>query len=499
MLGKANGHANHNLAADAARQMIGGCLLEPSQIAEAMEVVRPDAIFDKLERATWQVITGLHQQGDPVDVATVKQRLDERREFIGNPTAAYLAELLRDCVTAAHVPYHANLVKEAYLKRRIYDAATEIAEESLNGKSGTDLITAWGDIHEDLRRNQTSGDFPRFSLAELHETFRVLSDPVIHGMIREAETANFISDPKVGKSWAMYSLAISVATGTDWLGLYPVSRGRVLIVDNELHPETLAYRIPAVGNALGLRFNEYRNSIDTWCLRGNLRSLQELLVAFKQLVKTAQYRLIVFDAKYRFAAMGVSENDNAAETLIYNTLDQIAAETRAAVVVVHHASKGGQGDKRVTDVGAGAGAQSRAADCHIVLREHADEGAYVLSAAVRSFPPVSPVVLRWQFPIWVRDDTADTGRLKGRQEAKQRSVERDQQGIDSIVDALRGGPATARELRAKTKISKDRLQRLLEKLLGDGVVHATKEVKRGNDCTVFWISPSDVGDGQPPT
>lgn len=330
-------------------------------------------------------------------------------------------------------------------------------------------------------------DFPRFTLAELYEKFRVLSDPVIHGRIREGETANFISDPKVGKSWAMYNLAIAVATGTDWLGI-PVASGRVLIVDNELHPETLAHRLPTVGNALGLRFADYRDGIDTWCLRGNLRSLQELLIAFKQLVKTGDYKLIIFDAKYRFASIGVSENDNAAETLIYNTLDQIAAETRAAVVVVHHASKGSQSDKRVTDVGAGAGAQSRAADCHMVLREHEDEGTYVLDAAVRSFPPVQPLALRWQFPIWVPDEWADASRLKGKLNSQeQKQVDRNAEGEKLIITALLDGPSTERNLREKTGIGRERQQRLLDGLVARGELAPKEIVIKGRSCKEYHL------------
>ena len=61
---------------------------------------------------------------------------------------------------------------------------------------------------------------------------------------------------------------------------------------------------------------------------------------------------------YRFAIEGVSENDNAAMAGFYNRLDRIAERTKAAIVLIHHSSKGSQSDKRITDVGAGAGSQS---------------------------------------------------------------------------------------------------------------------------------------------
>src|SRR5690606_13500171 len=118
-----------------------------------------------------------------------------------------------------------------------------------------------------------------------------------------------------------------------------------------------------------------------------------------------------------------------------------------AIVLVHHSSKGSQSEKRVTDVGAGAGAQSRAADCHIVLREHEDDGVFVMDAAVRSFPPVEAVALEWSLPLW-RTTGADTSALKGRKTAQeQRQDERDREGNDAIFKALRDdSPATLREI-----------------------------------------------------
>ena len=124
--------------------------------------------------------------------------------------------------------------------------------------------------------------------------------------------------------------------------------------------------------------------------------------------------MIILDAKYRFATEGESENENTTTAKFYNTIDQIAEKTGAAIVLVHHSSKGSQSDKRVTDVGSGAGAQSRAADCHLVLREHEEAGRMVLDAAVRSFPPVAPLVLKWEFPVWKADHEGDPTLLKGK-------------------------------------------------------------------------------------
>src|SRR5690606_3187645 len=145
---------------------------------------------------------------------------------------------------------------------------------------------------------------------------------------------------------------------------------------------------------------------------------------------------IILDAFYRFLPEGASENDNAQMAQLYNQLDRYAAETGAAIACIHHSSKGVQSFKRTTDVGAGAGAQSRAADCHLVLREHADDGCVVLDAAVRSFPPVDPRVLRWAFPLWHADDDADPSRLKGLDPRADKQRDADTKAKEAVLDAL---------------------------------------------------------------
>ncbi|MFN0132234.1 MAG: hypothetical protein ACKVW3_06845, partial [Phycisphaerales bacterium] len=95
----------------------------------------------------------------------------------------------------------------------------------------------------------------------------------------------------------------------------------------------------------------------------------------------------------------------------------LAERLGAAVVVIHHATKGSQANKAVTDMGAGGGAQSRAADAHLILRQHKVEGAVVVEAVVRSWPPMPPFVIKWNDPGWVLApdlDPADLLRPSGK-------------------------------------------------------------------------------------
>jgi hypothetical protein len=236
-------------------------------------------------------------------------------------------------------------------------------------------------------------------LGDLIDSCPSLRSPVIEGLLREGETMNLISAPKVGKSWLANDLGLAVATGRPWLGFSTV-RGDVLIVDNELHRETLANRLPKVAAARGIPMEEVRRAVMVRSLRGMLRDLKQLegyLLRFAP----GRFKLIVLDAFYRFLPEGVDENDNGALALLYNIIDRLAERLGCAFVLIHHTSKGNQASKDVTDVGAGAGTQSRAVDAHVVLRHHEEVGSVVLEAKVRSWPPVEPRCLTWQHPVWM--------------------------------------------------------------------------------------------------
>jgi hypothetical protein len=246
-----------------------------------------------------------------------------------------------------------------------------------------------------------------------------LRPPVIHGLLRRGETMNVIAPPKAGKSWLVTDLALSIATGRVWLGTFAVEAGKVLILDNELHGETTVSRVPRVAEARGILFDHYADGLHVENLRGRLRDIFNLGPYFNAIAPST-YRAVILDAFYRFLPEKTDENDNALMARLYNQLDAYADRLGCCFVLIHHSSKGVQGHKNVTDVGAGAGAQARATDTHLVLRQHEEDGVVVLDAAVRSWPPINPMCLRWGFPVWNPDASLDAAdlRVEGRRKRK---------------------------------------------------------------------------------
>ena len=143
---------------------------------------------------------------------------------------------------------------------------------------------------------------------------------------------------------------------------------------------------------------------------------------------------------YRFMEPKSDENINADMARFYALLGEYAERTKACFMLVHHSTKGNQSEKRVTDVGSGAGSQSRAADAHLVFREHADGEAMVWTPKCGASRPSSP---------WLFDSTGHYGNWRTTSTRRNwqtgktvKQKANDEAGINQIVEVLGEGPAT---------------------------------------------------------
>ena len=127
---------------------------------------------------------------------------------------------------------------------------------------------------------------------------------------------------------------------------------------------------------------------------------------------------------------------------------------------------------------------SRAADAHLILRQHEQRDAAVLEAVVRSFAPVDPVVLRWQFPVWTRADDLDPEKIKGRGKSREEvQAQKDADGVQELLSKL---PATVSALEAKLIAGRERIKRLINICKSKDLIGEREIEVRGNKCYEYF-------------
>ena len=323
--------------------------------------------------------------------------------------------------------------------------------------------------------------------SDLSRTFPNLRRPIIHGLLRSGETMNIISAPKVGKSWLVTALAINASRGEPWLG-YPCAKSKVLLIDNELHVETLANRVNLVSRELGINQSELFD-LTTKNMRGLLVDFNKLDLGLLERIKKGRFDMVILDAFYRFLPAGTSENDNGAMAKIYNMIDGWAHLLDCCFVLIHHTSKGNQSEKEITDVGAGAGSVSRAADTHLIIRKHQEEKYFVLEAESRSFPKIEPKVLQWAFPLFREATEMNPKQLKNPR------VRNDGWTTETFVKRVFGSRSlTPLEMKIACKkygLSNNRIKTLRQDSVAEGLL-----IKTGSTKTTKYVgaehAPSEI-------
>ena len=114
---------------EAEASVLGGMLIDGAAVAKAVEAVDDSMFYREAHRRLFRAMTRLFEQGSVVDVITVSEELKKGNDLEQAGGLEYLATLLEAVPTAANLDYHARIVREKALLRRLIDAAHAIERD----------------------------------------------------------------------------------------------------------------------------------------------------------------------------------------------------------------------------------------------------------------------------------------------------------------------------------------------------------------------------------
>ncbi|NLL37714.1 MAG: replicative DNA helicase [Fretibacterium sp.] len=240
-----------NLGAE--RAVLGACLLEHEALGIALEILKPEDFYDLKHRSAFEVMFDMYAASSPVDLVTLTEEVMKRGLFERLGGQPFFASLVAEVPTTANVGYHAEIVREKSVKRRLIEAGSRIVSlgysSDLEGSMVMDeaeriifeisennnradflpvrelLGTAIQNI--ELRRRSSGSDFTGF------ETSFVDLDRLIGGF--QPGSLNIIAArPSMGKT--AFALNIAQFGGGD-------SGASVLIYSLEMSAELLLLRM----------------------------------------------------------------------------------------------------------------------------------------------------------------------------------------------------------------------------------------------------------------
>src|SRR5262245_51401384 len=119
---------------DAEEAVLAAMLMDRDAIMRAAEFVEDSMFYREAHRRIFRAILAINERGGVVDTLTLADELTTRGELQGSGGQAYLSLLLDAVPTAANVEYHAKIVREKALIRRLIETSTEIISTAYEGR-----------------------------------------------------------------------------------------------------------------------------------------------------------------------------------------------------------------------------------------------------------------------------------------------------------------------------------------------------------------------------
>ncbi len=229
---------------------------------------------------------------------------------------------------------------------------------------------------------------------------------LVSGLIHQGTKAVLASGSKVGKTWIMLDLALSVAAGNPFLR-WPTNQGKVLFINFEIQRAFIKSRIETLMQRRGV---QQADNLNLWNLRGKTTNFDALIANIIRETEGKGYTLIILDPIYK-AMVGKSENMASGVGELCHQLERLAERTGAAVVFAHHFTKGNSKKKAAIDRMSGSGVFARDADTIITLTEHSTSKCYTVEMTLRNLAPQHPFVLQWDYPVMIERDDLDPEEL----------------------------------------------------------------------------------------
>jgi replicative DNA helicase len=126
---------------EAEQAVLGAMLLDQDAALRAAELVDDTMFYREPHRRLFRAMVGLTERRVVIDHITLRDELMRRGELDAAGGLDYLAELADSVPTAANLEFHARIVKDKAILRRLIESATSIITEAYDGRStASDLL-----------------------------------------------------------------------------------------------------------------------------------------------------------------------------------------------------------------------------------------------------------------------------------------------------------------------------------------------------------------------
>ena len=217
------------------------------------------------------------------------------------------------------------------------------------------FLSSWVKQHhyEDRINGLIADQFVRYPAKPEIQAPKILNHSLKAAMVKK-KTIPFIVPGIVGentinvwaglqesrKSWLLLDLAVSIASGTPWLGRYQCSRGKVIILDQERPGDEMMRRLEALWTGRGLTENDLEGNLSTQFDLDPKFMLnhEESFAAFEKMVAEFRPSIVLMDSLSAIQSGDIMSKADMQK--LFERIKTLRLRYKTAFVILHHENKG---------------------------------------------------------------------------------------------------------------------------------------------------------------
>ena len=146
-------------AIDLEEAVLGAMMTDKKGIDDVIDILHPEAFYDKRHQEIYAAIYALFQNSEPIDLLTVSNQLrkDAKLDIAGGDF--YIIGLTQKVASSAHIEFHSRIILQKYIQRRLITISSEIIENAYDETTDVfDLLDdAEGKLFEVTQGNLKKG------------------------------------------------------------------------------------------------------------------------------------------------------------------------------------------------------------------------------------------------------------------------------------------------------------------------------------------------------
>lgn len=110
--------------------VLGAMMIDKKGIDEVIDILHPEAFYDKRHQEIYAAIYALFQNSEPIDLLSVSNQLKKNGKLDIAGGDFYLIGLTQKVASSAHIEFHSRIILEKFIQRKLITISSEIIENA---------------------------------------------------------------------------------------------------------------------------------------------------------------------------------------------------------------------------------------------------------------------------------------------------------------------------------------------------------------------------------